>query len=121
MVQESAENQNLPESVRLSSREFRKAVFLDAGKNTRGLFAKITELQNSFRESVVIRVGPRADADPRGSARGRGRFCADGISQKNAKKYADADPRTDPRGRVNHPRGQKRGRADPRINFFIVS
>jgi len=51
---ESAENQNLPESLRLSSREFRKAVFLDAGKNTRGLFAKITELQNSFRESVVI-------------------------------------------------------------------
>ena len=44
-------------------------------------------------------VGPRADGFPWTK-----------FHEKNAKKYAEANPR-----------GQKRGRADPRMNFFTVS
>ena len=46
-------NDKLPASQRFSSRSFRKVIFLDAGENSRGFFARMTELQSSYRESVT--------------------------------------------------------------------
>lgn len=47
-------NDKLPASQRFSSRSFRKVIFLDAGENSRGFFARMTELQSSYRESVTV-------------------------------------------------------------------
>lgn len=47
-------NDNLPASQRFSSKSFRKVIFLDAGENSRGYFARMTELQSSYRECVTI-------------------------------------------------------------------
>lgn len=47
-------NDKLPASQRFSSRSFRKVIFLDAGENSRGYFARMTELQSSYRECVTI-------------------------------------------------------------------
>lgn len=44
----------LPASQRFSSKSFRKIIFLDAGENSRGFFARMTELQNTYRESVTV-------------------------------------------------------------------
>jgi len=47
-------NDKLPASQRFSSKSFRKVIFLDAGENSRGFFARMTELQSSYRESVTV-------------------------------------------------------------------
>jgi len=47
-------NEKLPPSQRFSSKSFRKVIFLDAGENSRGFFARMTELQSSYRESVTV-------------------------------------------------------------------
>lgn len=47
-------NDKLPTSGRFASKTFRKVLFLDAGENSRGIFARMTEQQNNFRESITI-------------------------------------------------------------------
>lgn len=52
--QNGTANDKLPASQRFSSKSFRKIIFLDAGENSRGFFARMTELQSQYRESVTV-------------------------------------------------------------------
>lgn len=51
---DNEEDNGLPKSARLTSREFRKVLFLDAGENSRGVYCRVTEQQSSFRDSITI-------------------------------------------------------------------
>jgi len=47
-------NDRLPTAGRFSCKQFRKVIFLDAGENSRGTFARITEQQKNYRESLTV-------------------------------------------------------------------
>lgn len=47
-------NEKLPQSGRFASQQFRKVIFVDGGENSRGTFARVTEQQNSYRESITV-------------------------------------------------------------------
>jgi len=49
-----AANEKLPASQRFSSKSFRKVLFVDAGENSRGVFARITEVQGYNRDAVTV-------------------------------------------------------------------
>lgn len=53
-MENNTENDKHPKSSRFSCRTFRKILFLDAGENSRGTFARVTEQQRNFRESITI-------------------------------------------------------------------
>jgi len=48
------EHDRFMQSVRITCRDFKKIVFLDAGQNSRGTFARLTEQQRSRRESTTV-------------------------------------------------------------------
>lgn len=54
IAQTGAANDKLPASQRFSSKSFRKVLFIDAGENSRGTYARLTECQGHNRDAVTI-------------------------------------------------------------------
>lgn len=54
IAENGRESDRLLKSMRITSKKFKKVVFIDAGKNGRGSFARITEQVRSNRESTTI-------------------------------------------------------------------
>lgn len=54
IAQTGAANDKLPASQRFGSKSFRKVLFVDAGENSRGVYARLTECQGHNRDAVTI-------------------------------------------------------------------